>query len=143
MGLISLLSVETINFEFGGTVSELVNRGAGAYPYECASADKYPNNCVFYSKENGTWIPEQNLQILPNGNYTYEWVTVDDIKYYSSLARSARLIASGTMATLTGFSRYDEIEPIQAEFVEFCEENEKVFATWQTAWDAYAKLKGF
>lgn len=61
---------------------------------------------------------------------------------YDSLAHSAFLVSSGTMAKLTGFNRYDQIEPIQDEFVEFCEENNGKFETWQSAWREYAKIKG-
>ncbi len=55
----------------------------------------------------------------------------------------ARCLSSGTMASLTGKYRYDEIEPIQVDFIEFCEENSARYSTWQSAWNDFRKLLKF
>ena len=55
----------------------------------------------------------------------------------------ARLLSSGTMASLTNKNRYDEVEPIQHDFVEFCEENARYFETWQQAWNEFKKSLPF
>ena len=58
------------------------------------------------------------------------------------LVTQARLLSGGTIASLTGKRRYDEIDPIHAEFEEFCEENKSRFETWTEAWREYQKAKG-
>jgi len=55
----------------------------------------------------------------------------------------ARLLSSGTMGTLTGKSKYAELDPVQADFVEFCEENRAHYATWQAAWNDFRVLLPF
>jgi hypothetical protein len=58
------------------------------------------------------------------------------------LVNQAITLTSGTIATLTGLFRYDDIEKVQDEFVEFCEETSIRFTTWQQAWIAYKLIKG-
>jgi hypothetical protein len=55
----------------------------------------------------------------------------------------ARQLSSGTMADLTGLSRYDQVDPVQFEFVEFCEETPGRWQNWQEAWRSFAQIKGF
>ena len=45
-------------------------------------------------------------------------------------------LASGTIATLTGLRRYDEIEKAQNAFVAFCVAHPQ-FETWQDAWKKF------
>lgn len=58
-----------------------------------------------------------------------------------SIDKQARALSSGTLAGLTGFRTYSEIDPIQAEFVEFCEENINRYSSWAEAWKHYWALK--
>ena len=52
-----------------------------------------------------------------------------------ALADQARLISSGTIASLIGDSRYTRIDDEQARFVEFCEMiSDTSIKTWQEAW---------
>lgn len=50
-------------------------------------------------------------------------------------------LSSGTLATLTGLKRYDQLDSIQNEFVMFCIENEGEFTCWQDAWEAFKLSK--
>ena len=59
------------------------------------------------------------------------------------LLDQARGISSGTLASLTGYCKYSEIDPIHAEFIEFCEENQNKYRNWILAWQAYAEIKQF
>lgn len=54
-----------------------------------------------------------------------------------TLVQQARTISSGTIATLTGRTRYTEIEAVQGVFVEFCESLESPPARWQDAWELF------
>ena len=51
----------------------------------------------------------------------------------SALARSAAILSSGTIASLSGFNAYTEIEVIQHGFVSYCNERSKA-QSWQMAW---------
>lgn len=60
-----------------------------------------------------------------------------------SLLWQAATLASGTLATLTGFNRYADLDAVRFDFMDFCEENEGRFDSWRPAWQAFATLKGF
>lgn len=51
----------------------------------------------------------------------------------TALARSAFTVSSGTLAGLTGFSKYSDIEAIQTYFVLYCYHRSKA-NTWIQAW---------
>ena len=60
-----------------------------------------------------------------------------------NLITQARSLSSGTLATLTGLCRYEDIDAIRLHFVEHCEKWVKmgIFdleSTWQEAWHLYA-----
>lgn len=52
------------------------------------------------------------------------------------LLEQARGLSSGTLASLTGLSRYVQIDAIRLDFIEFCEENPHM-EKWPTAWNAF------
>ena len=58
-----------------------------------------------------------------------------------TLIEQARRLSSGTIATLTGSTCYDDIEQTQARFVEFCQDWQPMeqFKTWQEAWRVFAE----
>ncbi len=58
-----------------------------------------------------------------------------------TVTEMARGLSSGTLASLTGLNRYDEVDPIRAEFIEFCEENQIRYETWQPAWNEFWSIK--
>jgi len=47
----------------------------------------------------------------------------------------ARQLSSGTIAALSGYDKYVDIERVQTEFVEFCQTRE--FTCWQDAWNEF------
>ena len=49
----------------------------------------------------------------------------------------ARTLSSGTIASITGQTRYDVIDRIQADFITFCERFGDRYAVWQEAWSVY------
>lgn len=51
-------------------------------------------------------------------------------------ALDARLISSGTIATLTGFTRYDRIDLVQHSFVRYCEDT-GARGRWQDHWTGF------
>lgn len=53
------------------------------------------------------------------------------------VVRDALGLSSGTLATLTGQTRYTVLENIQAAFVAFCQEQAGEFSCWQAAWQAF------
>lgn len=53
-----------------------------------------------------------------------------------TLVQQARGLSSGTLASLTKLSHYDEIEPIQADFVDWCTRRPQ-YDTWIEAWQDY------
>lgn len=53
------------------------------------------------------------------------------------LATQARLLSSGTLATLTGFSEYEKLDLIQTLFIDYCLANLAEFSTWQAAWSRF------
>jgi len=58
-------------------------------------------------------------------------------RYQDTVQNQARTLSSGTLATLTGLKRYDQLDAVQAEFVAFTDENSDEFTCWQDAWEAY------
>jgi hypothetical protein len=52
------------------------------------------------------------------------------------LISQARSLSSGTLSSLTGFSRYVQLDAIRVDWQEFCEENPH-FENWQKAWQAF------
>lgn len=60
--------------------------------------------------------------------------------YLPALPTQARLLSSGTIGSMTGKHLYSEIEKIQADFTDFCEENENVYKIWQEAWKVFWPL---
>ena len=61
---------------------------------------------------------------------------------YPALARTARAISSGTMSYLIDNTRYSVVDFVQADFVEFCEENPH-YETWQRAWEDFRQVYNF
>jgi hypothetical protein len=59
-----------------------------------------------------------------------------------TLTESARCVASGTLATVTGLRRYDELDALRARFVAFCAAHEGDYDCWQTAWKAFVQEAG-
>ena len=57
--------------------------------------------------------------------------------YPFPVTQQARYLSSGTLATLTGLSKYSDLNLVYVDFVEFCEENESHFNNWQSAWREY------
>ena len=51
--------------------------------------------------------------------------------------KDAACISYGTLATLTGKTRYDELDVIREKWMCWLEDNRTVFRYWQTAWEAY------
>ncbi len=58
------------------------------------------------------------------------------------LIQDARCLSSGTLAGLIGSTRYAVIDAVQADFIEFCQENPH-YKTWVTAWDDFKKIYNF
>lgn len=54
-----------------------------------------------------------------------------------SLVEQARALSSGTFGSLTGFSRYDQVDPVRVAFVLWCVAHEAEFETWQPAWRVF------
>lgn len=50
------------------------------------------------------------------------------------VAVQARQLSSGTIATMTGETKYTVIDEIRALFVEFCETLPSGYDTWYQAW---------
>ena len=48
-------------------------------------------------------------------------------------SEQAMLLSSGTIASLTGFTRYEKIDMVQASFVRHCMDK-RVRGPWQPAW---------
>lgn len=54
----------------------------------------------------------------------------------------AAALSSGTLATLTGFPSYEEIDKVQNEFLEFISSKlnaGKEFSTWIEAWNSFKR----
>lgn len=62
-------------------------------------------------------------------------------RYQETALDQARTLASGTIATLTGLERYEDIDATRARFVAFvADENPPdAFTCWQDAWDAFTE----
>jgi len=58
---------------------------------------------------------------------------------YPALARDARALSSGTLSYLVNDTRYVLVDQVQAEFVEFCEENPH-FENWIDAWESFCQV---
>jgi len=54
-----------------------------------------------------------------------------------NIVDQARLLSSGTIASLIGETLYSRIDVEQARFVEFCAELESPCETWQEAWGLF------
>jgi len=52
------------------------------------------------------------------------------------LAQEALALSSGTLATLTGYAEYAQLDTVHVAFVAFCERHSG-HATWQAAWTAF------
>lgn len=62
-------------------------------------------------------------------------------RYQDSALDQARTLASGTIASLTGPDRYEDIDEVRERFVAFiADENPPdAFECWQDAWDAFTE----
>ena len=80
------------------------------------------------------------MPILPD--QTQDNPREDEGVYYhiDSLVSQARQLSAGTLAGLTGFRKYVQVDVVQVDFVEFCEENQNQYRTWQPAWNDFWKL---
>ena len=58
------------------------------------------------------------------------------------IVRAAAFLSSGTLATLTGLRKYDDLDKVQIAFTNFCLANAGRFGTWAQAWNAF-KSAGF
>ena len=56
------------------------------------------------------------------------------MKIVQTLANDARILSSGTIANLTGLRQYDDIDQVQARFVQFTIDHPADYETWQDAW---------
>jgi len=54
-----------------------------------------------------------------------------------SLLQQARTLSSGTIAGLSGETRYQAIDIIQWGFVQYCERFQDRYVTWHEAWSDY------
>ena len=54
-----------------------------------------------------------------------------------TLAQDALALSSGTMATLTGYRAYEQLDAIQRAFVAFCERHSGRYGTWHAAWRGF------
>ena len=57
------------------------------------------------------------------------------------LVQDAMNLSSGTIANLTGIRDYSRIESIQLDFIEFCEENHRLYKSWSKAWATYWSIR--
>jgi len=53
------------------------------------------------------------------------------------------LISSGTIASLTGFNRYEDVDRFQERFVYFVENSVKRYDSWQDAWHDFEKSASY
>lgn len=53
------------------------------------------------------------------------------------VVRDACQLSSGTLATLTGQTRYTVLDNIHAAFIAFCQEQAGEFTCWQDAWQSF------
>lgn len=60
-----------------------------------------------------------------------------------TVTKQARCLSSGTLSYLCGSTLYSVVDQVRADFIDFCIECEAHFETWQQAWKAYAKVKGY
>lgn len=62
-------------------------------------------------------------------------------RYQDSALDQARTLASGTIATLTGLDRYEDIDKMRERFVAFIADDNppNAFTCWQNAWDAFVE----
>mgnify|MGYP003630668086 CR=1 FL=1 len=58
----------------------------------------------------------------------------------TKIEKDIRHLSSGTMATLTGIKKYDEIDRIQHAFADYAKKNERRIRDWENwsdAWDDF------
>ena len=85
------------------------------------------------------------------GEYAFCWCEAGQerkaLRRKENVAKDAIGLSSGTIATLTGENQYVVVEQIQASFYGWCmgthSEYPNGFDTWQEAWAAFAKEKGW
>lgn len=53
------------------------------------------------------------------------------------IVEAAGQLSSGTLATITGETRYTVVENIRAAFLAFCQEQAGEFGCWQDAWTSF------
>ena len=57
------------------------------------------------------------------------------------VVKAAAFLSSGTLATLTGLRKYDDLDRVQADFTAFCAANMGKFESWAQAWEAFKKAE--
>jgi hypothetical protein len=60
-----------------------------------------------------------------------------------NVTKQARCLSAGTLSYLCGSTLYSVVDKVRNDFVEYCEETEAYYQSWQEAWVDYAKLKGY
>jgi hypothetical protein len=74
------------------------------------------------------------------GDYAFCWCEAGQKALHRrQLINAAAGLSSGTIASLTGLTGYDEIEAIQARFVAFVSDRAAEFDTWQAAWEVFSR----
>jgi len=75
------------------------------------------------------------------GDHAFCWCEAGDKarerRRRSQVTDDARVLSSGTIANLTGLRHYDDIDQVQARFVQFTIEHPAGYETWQDAWAAF------
>jgi len=67
----------------------------------------------------------------------------DKDDHREDVVKQARCLSAGTLSYLCGSTLYTVVDQVRNDFVEYCEETQAHYQSWQAAWNDYAGLKGY
>ena len=50
-------------------------------------------------------------------------------------------LSSGTLSTLTGIRKYEDLDKIHSKFVAYVKKSHTSYSNWQSAWKAFEKRR--
>jgi len=112
---------------------------------------KYAKKKYKYDNKKLKDLAKDTLQYIKSGeiddepsmeayiDFRHDEISMDEGQFTGSIASDARGLSSGTIASLTGKQKHDEIQKIQNDFVKFASQNKTKYKNWHDAWRVFWK----
>jgi len=110
--------------------------GKKKYKYDAKKLKDLAKDLLTYIKSGEI---DDELSIEAYIDFRHDEISMDEGQFMGSIVSDARALSSGTMASLTGKQKHDEIQKIQNDFVKFASQNKTKYKNWHDAWRVFWK----